>query len=59
VSSDVTKTAVFLQAQIELHAPSIKDLLPQCQWETPEHPPYSPDKSPYDFDFFLMTKKPF
>jgi hypothetical protein len=36
----------------------VQDLLAQWQWETVEHPPYSLDMSPCDFDLFPKMKEP-
>jgi histone-lysine N-methyltransferase SETMAR len=35
----------------------VQDLLARWQWETVEHPPYSPDMSPCDFDLFPKMKE--
>ena len=36
----------------------ITDLLRRWQWEILEHPPYSPDMSPCDYDLFAKVKEP-
>ena len=33
------------------------DLLRRWQWEILEHPPYSPDMSPCDYDLFAKVKE--
>ncbi|KAJ4432604.1 hypothetical protein ANN_21227, partial [Periplaneta americana] len=37
---------------------AVKDLLRRWQWEILEHSPYSPDKSPCDYDLFVKVKEP-
>ncbi|KAJ4438703.1 hypothetical protein ANN_14650 [Periplaneta americana] len=39
-------------------AAAVKDLLHHWQWEILEHPPYSPDMSPCDYDLFAKVKEP-
>ena len=34
------------------------DLLRRWQWQILEHPPYSPDMSPCDYDLFAKVKEP-
>ena len=36
----------------------VKDVLSRWQWEILEHPPYSPDISPGDYDLFVKVKEP-
>ena len=36
----------------------VTDLLRRWQWEILEHPPYSPDMSPCDYDLFANVKEP-
>ena len=36
----------------------VKELLESYQWEVLDHPPYSPDMSPPDFDLFPKLKEP-
>ena len=36
----------------------VKELLERYGWEVLDHPPYSPDLSPPDFDLFLKLKEP-
>ena len=36
----------------------VKELLESYQWEVLDHPPYSPDLSPPDFDLFPKLKEP-
>ena len=37
---------------------AVTDLLRCWQWEILEHPPYSPDVSPCDYDLFIKVKEP-
>ena len=37
---------------------AVTDLLRRWKWEILEHPPYSPDMSPCDYDLFTKVKKP-
>ncbi|PSN36375.1 hypothetical protein C0J52_23866 [Blattella germanica] len=39
-------------------AAAVRDLLRRWQWEILEHPPYSPDVSPCDYDLFSKVKEP-
>lgn len=39
-------------------AAAVRDLLRRWQWEILEHPPYSPDMSPCDYDLFSKVKEP-
>ena len=39
-------------------AAAVTDLLRRLQWEILEHPPYSPDMSPCDYDLFAKVKEP-
>ena len=38
-------------------AAQTQDLITSFRWEQMEHPPYSPDLAPSDFNFFLHLKK--
>ena len=40
------------------HTAAVMDLLRRWQWEILEHPPYSPDMSPWDCDLFAKVKEP-
>ena len=40
------------------HTAAVTDNLRRWQWEILEHPPYSPDMSPCDYDFFVKVKEP-
>ena len=42
---------------MSLTAVPVTDLLCCWQWEILEHPPYSPDKSPCDYDLFTKGKE--
>ncbi|PNF43542.1 hypothetical protein B7P43_G03933 [Cryptotermes secundus] len=35
-----------------------QQLLPRWRWKILQHPPYSPDMSPCDYDLFAKTKEP-
>ena len=37
--------------------PAVTDLLRRWQWEILEHPPYSPNISPRDYDLFAKVKE--
>ena len=39
-------------------AAAVTDLLHRCQLDILEHPPYSPDMSPCDYDLFAKVKEP-
>ncbi|PSN56299.1 hypothetical protein C0J52_22816 [Blattella germanica] len=39
-------------------AAAVRDLLRHWQWEILEHPPYSTDMSPCDYDIFSKVKEP-
>src|SRR5258705_4248364 len=39
-------------------AQDVKDLLRRWSWEVLEHPPYSPDMSPCDYNLFPKLKEP-
>jgi transposase len=39
-------------------ADSVKELLRIWRWEILEHPPYSPDMCPCDYDLFAKMKEP-
>jgi transposase len=39
-------------------ADAVKDLLRCWRWEILQHPPYSPDMSPCDYDLFAKMKEP-
>ena len=40
------------------HTAAAIDQLRRWQWEILEHPPYSPDMSPCDYDLFAKVKEP-
>ncbi|KAJ4448313.1 hypothetical protein ANN_10328 [Periplaneta americana] len=49
----VVQNPIILHDNARSHtAAAVKDLLRRWQWEILEHPPYSPDMSPCDYDFF-------
>ena len=37
---------------------AVSEILEKYWWQVLPHPPYSPDMSPPDFDFFPILKKP-
>ena len=37
---------------------NVRDLLGRCRWEVLEHPPYSPDFLPCDYDLIPKLKAP-
>ena len=39
-------------------AAAVTELLRRWKWEILEHPPYSPDMSPCDYDLFAKAKEP-
>ncbi|PSN39634.1 hypothetical protein C0J52_27943 [Blattella germanica] len=39
-------------------AAAVRDLMRRWQWEILEHPPYSPDMSPCDYDLLSKVKEP-
>ena len=39
-------------------AAAVTDLLHRWQWEIVEHPPCSPDRSPWDYDLLAKVKEP-
>ena len=50
---------IILHDNVRSHiAAAVTDLLRRWQWETLEHPPYSPDSSPCDYDLFSKVKEP-
>ena len=63
-SSGVTPCIVMVQNPIILHdnarshTAAVTDLLHRWQWEILEHPPYSPDMSPCDYDVSAKVKEP-
>ncbi|KAJ4439571.1 hypothetical protein ANN_07698 [Periplaneta americana] len=55
----VVQNPIILHDNARSHtAAAIKDLLRHWQWEILEHPPYSPDMSPCDYDLFTKVKEP-
>jgi histone-lysine N-methyltransferase SETMAR len=50
--------SIILHDNARAHtADAVEDLLRLCRWETLEHPPYSPDIRPCDYDLFAMMKE--
>ena len=55
----VVQKPIILNDSARSHtAAAVTDLLRRWQWEFLEHPPYSPDKSSCDCDFFVKVKEP-
>ncbi|KAJ4434037.1 hypothetical protein ANN_16356 [Periplaneta americana] len=55
----VVQNPIILHDNARRHtAAAVKDLLRRWQWEVLEHPPYSPDMSPCDYDLFAKVKEP-
>ncbi|KAJ4430699.1 hypothetical protein ANN_19290 [Periplaneta americana] len=55
----VVQNPIILHDNARSHtAAAVKDLLRRWQWEILEHPPYSPDMSPCDYDLFTKVKEP-
>ena len=53
------RTPLLLHDNASPHKANIvKELLELYQWEVLDHPPYSPDLSPFDFDLFPKLKEP-
>ncbi|KAJ4426542.1 hypothetical protein ANN_27356 [Periplaneta americana] len=54
----VVRNPIILHDNARSHtAAAVKDLLCHWQWEILEHPPYSPDMSPCDYDLFAKVKE--
>ncbi|KAJ4430148.1 hypothetical protein ANN_22358 [Periplaneta americana] len=55
----VVQNPIILHDNARSHtAAAVKDLLRRWHWEILEHPPYSPDMSPCDYDLFAKMKEP-
>ena len=55
----VVKIPISLNDNARNHTgAAVTDLLRRSQWEILEHPPYSPDTSPCDYDLFAKVKEP-
>ncbi|KAJ4438964.1 hypothetical protein ANN_14918 [Periplaneta americana] len=53
------QNSIILHDNAKSHtAAAVSDLLRRWQWEILEHPPYSPDMSPCDYDLFAKVKEP-
>ena len=53
----VVQNPIILHDSARSHtAAAVTDLLRRWQWEILEHPPYSPDMSPCDYDLFARVK---
>ncbi|KAJ4438167.1 hypothetical protein ANN_14106 [Periplaneta americana] len=54
----VVQNPIILHDNARSHtAAAVKDLLRRWKWEILEHPPYSPNMSPYDYDLFAKVKE--
>jgi transposase len=50
---------LILQDNARPHASgAVSEILEKHEWQTLAHPPYSPDRSPSDFNLFQKLKKP-
>ena len=55
----VVENPIILHDNARSHtAVAVTDLLRHWQWEILEHPPYSPDMIPCDYDLFAKAKEP-
>ena len=54
----VVQNPIIFHDNASCHTTAVKDLLRCWQWEILEHPTYSPDMSPRDYDFFARLKEP-
>ena len=55
----VVQDPIILHNNARSHtAAAVTDLLHRWQWEIVEHPPYSPDMSPCDYNVFAKVKEP-
>ena len=55
----IDRTTLILHDNVSPHeANVVQELLESYQWEVLDHPPYSPDLSPPDFDLFPKLKEP-
>ena len=54
----VIQNTIILHHNARSHTAAVTDLLRRWQWEILEHPPYSPDMSPCDYDLFAKMKEP-
>ena len=53
------RTSVIFHENARSHtAADVTDLLRCCRWGILEHPPYSPDMNPCDYDLFAKMKEP-
>ena len=53
----VVQNPIILHDNARSHTAAVTDLLGRWQWEILEHPPYSPDMSPCDYDLFAKVKE--
>ena len=49
----VVQNPIILHDNARSHIAAVTDLLRRWQSKILEHPPYSPDMSPYDYDLFV------
>ena len=54
----VQNPIIFHEKARNYTAAAVMDLLRRWQWEILEHPPYSPDMSPFDYNLFAKVKEP-
>ena len=54
----MVQNSIILHDNASSHnAAAVTDLLRCWQWEILEHPPYSPDMTPYSYDLFAKVKE--
>ena len=56
--SKMVQNPIILHDNARSHTvAAVTDLLRRWQWEILEHPPYSPNMSPWDYDLFAKVKE--
>ena len=53
----MVQNPIIFQDSARGHTTAVTDLLRRWQWERVEHPPYSPDMNPRDYDLFAKPKE--
>ena len=54
----VVQNPIIIHDNARSHTAAVTELLRCWQWDILEHPPYSPDMSPCDYDLFAKVKGP-
>ena len=54
----MVQNSIILHDNARSHTTAVTNLLSGWQWEILEHPPYSPNMSPCDYDLFAKVKEP-